>query len=119
MNRKNDLRELIDSIDPELFLDREGVRYRTTYGSSGTQLNVHECPSCGDNQWKVYLNAETGLGICFICDTKYNPFSFTKSAMRCDDNATVMATLREFSDDPLNWKNEKEKPVVEGELEIQ
>lgn len=79
MNKHDTLKELIESLDPELLLDREGFRYRTTHGSHGAQLNVQDCPSCGDHNWKVYLNADSGLGICFKCDTKFNLFSFVRS----------------------------------------
>lgn len=72
--------ELMDFIDPELFLDYEGVKYKRTYGSSGTQLNIRECPRCGGSAWKVYLNAENGLGNCFhgscVGEAGFNIFSF-------------------------------------------
>jgi DNA primase len=79
MNRDDTLKELIESIDPELLLDREGFHYKVTAGSRGAQLNVQDCPSCGDHNWKVYLNAESGLGNCFKCDAKFNLFSFVKA----------------------------------------
>lgn len=75
-----DIAELIEYIDPELFLDYEGVKFKRTYGSSGPQLNVKECPRCGGTSWKVYLNAETGLGNCFhgacVGEPGFNIFSF-------------------------------------------
>ena len=57
--------ELIESIDPEDFVSDLGCEYRKTHGRSGQQLNIKECPRCGGASWKVFLNAETGLGNCF------------------------------------------------------
>lgn len=64
MHTESDLEELLERIDIETFLDREGRRYRHTHGRSGPQLYVEECPVCGAN-WKVYLNQATGVGNCF------------------------------------------------------
>lgn len=59
-------------------MDREGVRYRHTHGSRGAQLNVQTCPCCGNSSYKVYINAENGLGNCFSgdCEQKFNRYKF-------------------------------------------
>ena len=79
----DELFKIVDSIDLEAFLDREGVDYRHTFGSSGAQLNIRECPKCGGDQWKVYLNAETGLGNCFSgsCEEKFNKWKFVSATV--------------------------------------
>lgn len=64
--------EILSRIDVEDFLAREGVEYRHGHGSSGPQINLRECPFCHDERWKVYLNAETGLGKCFVCEEGIN-----------------------------------------------
>ena len=67
------------AISPEDWFDYEAIDYRITRGSSGDQLNIHECPFCQDDRWKVYMNLESGLGNCFHCDTKFNLFKFIKA----------------------------------------
>ena len=57
-----ELEEALDRIDMEAWLDAEGIDYKITRGSRGTQINVKECPCCGNSNWKVYLNADNGLG---------------------------------------------------------
>ena len=88
-----DLSELLDYIDPETFLDYEGVTYKRTFGSSGSQLNLKECPRCGGHSWKVYLNAETGLGNCFhgscVGEPGYNLFTFARFLWNTDPHETV------------------------------
>lgn len=83
MSSNEELQELLDSIDIESWLDREGVRYRVTRGARGTQLNVKECPCCGNSNYKVYLNAETGLGNCFSgdCEEKFNKWKFISKTL--------------------------------------
>lgn len=79
MKRDNtELKEIIDALDMGAYLDREGIEYRETFGSRGLQLNVKCCPKCGGDNWKVFLNAESGLGNCFSgsCESKYNKYSF-------------------------------------------
>lgn len=82
-DRNAELQEAIDTLDIEAWLDREGVRYRHTRGSSGAQLNVKECPVCGNSSYKVYLNTATGLGNCFHgdCETKFNKWKFISASL--------------------------------------
>lgn len=82
-DRNAELQEALDTLDIEAWLDREGVRYRHTRGSSGRQLNVKECPCCGNSNYKVYLNADTGLGNCFHgdCETKFNKWKFISAQL--------------------------------------
>lgn len=74
----NDRDEVLEAFDIEQWLDREGIPYRKSRGSSGWQLNVKECPNpdCHDRNYKTYINAETGLGNCFVCNMKYNKSRF-------------------------------------------
>lgn len=76
-----ELRESMDSFSMADFLDSEGIEYRNTTGTRGEQLNVKCCPVCGGSKWKVYLNADSGLGNCFHgdCEAKFNKFSFIKA----------------------------------------
>ncbi len=75
------LGEILDKLEIDAYLDREGIEYRETRGSRGVQLNVRECPVCGGDKWKVFLNAETGLGNCFSgsCEAKFNKYGFIKA----------------------------------------
>lgn len=75
----NELPELLEQVDMESYLDREGIEYRRTHGTRGDQLNVQTCPACGGSKWKVYLNADSGLGNCFHGDCEkgtFNKYSF-------------------------------------------
>lgn len=76
----DEIQEMLDLIDVEDYLNYEGVDYRMTRGRSGVQLNLKECPRCGGTGWKVYLNAESGLGSCFhgSCadEPGFNVYSF-------------------------------------------
>ncbi|MPS48569.1 toprim domain-containing protein [Methylobacillus sp.] len=75
------LSEILDKLDVEDYLDSEGIEYKKSHGSSGLQLNLMTCPCCGSDKWKVFLNAESGLGNCFSgdCEEKFNKFKFIKA----------------------------------------
>ena len=75
------LNEQLDHLDMAWYLDREGIDYKTAMGHRGEQLNLRECPVCGGDKWKVYLNAENGLGNCFSgsCEETFNKFKFIKA----------------------------------------
>jgi DNA primase len=88
---RDNLDEVIATIDVESWLDREGLKYRKNRGARGLQLNVKECPCCGNSSYKVYLNADTGLGNCFHgdCEAKFNKWSFIKAYLGGDNRTAV------------------------------
>jgi len=73
-----DAAELSEALDLEFWLEREGISFKETRGSSGMQYNIKVCPACGDRKDKVYLNTESGLGNCFSgsCEQKFNKLKF-------------------------------------------
>lgn len=81
--------EALSSIDMESWLDREGVRYKITRGSSGRQANIKECPCCGNSNWKVYIGLESGLGNCFVCEEKFNRWKFISKTLNVPNRAVV------------------------------
>ncbi len=67
--------EALESLDLEQILSNEGVDYKVAWGRSGKQLNVRSCPFCGNNNHKVYINANTGLGNCFAGSCSQGTFN--------------------------------------------
>lgn len=102
----NKLTELLDSVDIESFLDREGVEYRSTQGSRGPQFNVRECPVCGNDSWKVYLNQDNSLGNCFAGDhppgKHFNKWSFMQATLGLS-SGQMIPYLTVFARE-LGWK---------------
>lgn len=101
----------LDNLDMASWLEWMGIDYRRTPGSHGTQLNLRECPVCGNDNWKVYLNEETGLGNCFHgdCEAKFNKYKFIKAVLHTDRFKDVMANI----DDYLEIHGWKPKPKIE------
>jgi DNA primase len=99
------LQEWLDAIDMECFLDWEGLDYRLTPGRSGEQLNVKECPVCGGDKWKVYLNAETGVGNCFSgsCETKFSKYAFIKAHFPQLSKREFFDTLKKLAQS-MGWR---------------
>lgn len=62
----------------EDLLIHEGLDYKTVSGNKGEQLQIRECPHCAADSWKVYANAESGLGNCFKCGSTFNIFGFVR-----------------------------------------
>jgi DNA primase len=83
MASNEELQEALEKIDIEAWMDREGIDYRVTRGARGTQLNVKECPCCGNSNYKVYINQDSGLGNCFSgdCEKHFNKWSFIKFSL--------------------------------------
>lgn len=109
-----ELQEALESIDMEQWLDREGVKYRMTRGARGVQLNIKECPLCGSGNWKVYLNAESGLGNCFAgdCETKYNKWKFIKASLGAATTRQVVEHVKEVAKE-MGWR-----PVVKASAPV-
>lgn len=95
------------------YLDREGVEYRNTHGSSGPQLNVRECPSCGTAKWKVFINADSGLGNCFSgsCDVqRFNKFSFIRAHCGLDNSKTAAHIFQVAKE--MGWRPPRKSTVA-------
>lgn len=98
MRYEDDLRELLDCLDVETYLQINGIEFKATHGSRGRQLNLKECPVCGSSSWKVYLSAETGYGNCFAGDhppgENYNKWTFIKAWLGDARPADVVKHIR-------------------------
>lgn len=73
---KDDADEITEVLDLETYLENEGIAFKSVHGRSGRQLQLHECPTCGKRRWKIYLNADTGIGNCFSCGEGFNKLKF-------------------------------------------
>lgn len=115
---RDELKELLDSIDVESYLDREGLTYRLTRGSSGQQLNLKYCPVCGGSEFKVYLNADSGLGNCFhgSCDSRFNKFSFIRANLGAVSVAETIRHIKTVASEH-GWRQKRTvKYVVDEDL---
>ena len=101
----NDLTEALSLIDMESLLDREGIEYKTARGARGLQINVKECPCCGNSNWKVFLNAESGLGNCFHgdCEEKFNKWKFIKATLGSLSNKDLVAYIKSLAQE-MGWR---------------
>jgi DNA primase len=106
-----ELSEALEKFEMSDYLDMEGVDYKRTTGTRGEQLNVKCCPKCGGSHWKVYLNAETGLGNCFSgdCEMKYNKFLFVKEQSGLSGK-TLGEYIKQIAVD-YGWMPKKRKAV--------
>ena len=112
----SNLREMMDTLLLEDVLDREGQDYKFGHGSSGEQLNIHECPFCGGSEWKVYANRDTGLGNCFhgSCGQTFNVFTFTEALIDRSGRETFQYLERLAKD--MGWRPKK-RVQIETEVE--
>lgn len=108
-----ELQEALETIDIEGWLDREGVQYRVTRGARGTQLNVKECPCCGNANYKVYLNQETGLGNCFHgdCNEKFNKWKFISKSLGHLGTREVIDHIKEVAREQ-GWRPPRKKSMA-------
>lgn len=108
-----ELEEALDRIDMEAWLDAEGIDYKITRGSRGTQINVKECPCCGNSNWKVYLNADNGLGNCFHgdCEEKFNKWKFIRAHLGSASPAEVIDHIKTTAKEQ-GWKPTRTKATA-------
>jgi len=103
----SDLQDILDRIDLADFFDRESVVYRRTHGRSGEQLNVRECPVCGNSDWKVYLNADSGLGNCFggshPPEQRFNKWGFLRAYFGGEKPRELVEKLKRVAAD-MGWR---------------
>jgi DNA primase len=109
---KAELDRALGEIDVEQYLDANGVDFQHSYGTRGLQLNLQECPACGEGGRKTYINAETGLGNCFhgACNFKFNKFKLVRevsglSGRELDAHITATASDQ-------GWMPKKERREI-------
>lgn len=102
----------------ESWLDREGLTFKRTRGTSGLQLNVKECPACGNSHWKVYLNAESGLGNCFVCEAKFTKWRFIEAYVGSTARETFQHIEAYMAEQGWRPRQHDHAPVVKPVLEL-
>jgi DNA primase len=80
----------LDNLDVEQLVSYLGYDYRVSNGNSGLQLNLRSCPSCHRQDFKVYINADTGLGNCFQCSIGLNRYKLIKLTLGLPTHSAVM-----------------------------
>ena len=93
---EDDSEELKERFDIEAWLEEEGIAFKKGRGSSGMQLNLQECPSCGDRRYRTYINADTGLGNCFVCNETFNKMKIV-TKVRDVSYGEAFRIIREFN----------------------
>lgn len=106
-----EISEMLDAIDVETLLDAEGIRYKRTHGSSGAQVNIKECPFCGNEKWKLYANAETGLGKCFVCEEGVNKWKLLKANNPSLSNRDLVELVKRMASE-MGWRARRRKAVA-------
>lgn len=116
----SELVEKLESLDFEQYLQIEGIAFRRTTGKSGRELNIRECPTCGNHSWKVYFNPKTNVGVCFAGshpqDEQFNTYRFLKeySGLRGRDlNGYIDSQLLE-----QGWQPKKKEVVLESGVDL-
>lgn len=116
---RQELTAALDKIEVETYLDQSGVDFQHSYGTRGLQLNLHECPACGEGGRKTYINAETGLGNCFhgACSFKFNKFKLIRAVSGLSGNELgehIAATA-----EAQGWMPKKVRAEIKrGKLEL-
>lgn len=90
------IKEMLEDLDMESWLEHEGVHFKLGRGRSGLQANIQTCPSCGDNRWKTYFGLETGAGNCFACDKRFSKWEFIKDQLELTTNRDVVQAIETF-----------------------
>lgn len=112
--KNSKLDEMLEALDMETYLDREGIDYKITQGTSGEQLNIKTCPACGKDDHKVYLNIESGLGNCFSgsCPVKkFNKFTFVRAHID-GNNRDVIQHIEQYALENGWQQPRKSRPVM-------
>jgi DNA primase len=109
------IKDMLDNVDMESWLDYEGVTYKLTSGSSGEQVNLKDCPRCGGDSWKVYLNRDNGLGNCFHGSCSglpgFNKFSFIHAALGNESKKLTFQSIEKYVMQS-GWRPKRVEKVV-------
>jgi DNA primase len=84
------LSDILDDVDLVDWLDSESIRWKRTSSSDNIQLK--DCPFCGDSKSRVYFSLSKKRGTCFHGDCpkgNFNLFSFAKEHLHTDSRGTI------------------------------
>lgn len=113
---REDAQELSDELDLEQWFDRESRSFKMSRGQSGMQINAKECPACNDGRWRVYLNAESGIGNCFVCNQTFSKLRFVHLALGHDpeNKGDWAATFKHVKDvlGEQGWRPKRRSSVA-------
>jgi DNA primase len=88
----------LDDFDVEQLVSYLGYEYRVSNGNSGVQLNLRSCPACGRQEYKVYMNADTGLGNCFHCNVGLNRYKLIKLTLGLANHGDIVRYTKSIQD---------------------
>jgi DNA primase len=115
--RDGHLQDIFDALDLEEWLEYHSLDYRRTAGGDNLQLKV--CPVCHDDRWRVYMERNKKLGVCFHadCNARFNLFKFA-CAMFDGDKRRTIAHFEDYGSRILHRPRKVEviKPVILGDL---
>jgi DNA primase len=119
----SDSQELSDELDLEFLFERESLSYKTTRGRSGDQINAKDCPACGNDKSRVYLNVETGIGNCFVCNQTFNKMRFVHTYLHGDPDSKKWRETFSFVREVLReqgWRPKRTTTVAvdHGEVKL-
>lgn len=113
-----DADEILKELDLEFLMERESLPYKLSRGVSGMQLNMKHCPACGDNRYRVYLNAETGAGNCFVCNYGYTKLKFIKEHFQLEWRETFETAQEILKEQGWRPKRAVTAAVEHGEIKL-
>ena len=120
---RKEIQDILEQIDIEDFIDCYGLDYRLVPSSNGMQANIRECPSCGNPNYKCYINVETGLGKCHAgsCDMGgFNLWRFMEKVGGCTNYKSTKNFVERVAASQ-GWRPARKKAPVKldfGELKM-
>lgn len=87
----------LSNLDVEQLVSYLGYEYRISNGNSGVQLNLRSCPACGRQEYKVYVNADSGLGNCFQCNVGLNKYKIIALTNGLTNHSDVVRYVKGIS----------------------
>lgn len=115
---RESLSDILDAIDMESWLTREGIDYKVGRGSSGVQISVKVCPFCGDDRQKCDMNAESGAGKCFVCEQKFSKWLFIKATLGFTGGDTMRHLKQVAAENGWRPPKRVEVAVSQGKLKL-
>lgn len=89
---------LLDGLTIEDYCEHQGLDYKVTNGAN-TQVNIRDCPFCGNSKFKVYVSQDTNVGICFSCNESFNLWKFIEAASNSENKREMVKHISEVKKD--------------------
>lgn len=109
---------IFQHISVEDFCIHNSIEYKMV--ADGKEINIRECPSCGNEKYKVFINTDKNVGHCKRCGQIFNFYGFVKAytGLTGQELRQAVAEVADISKTSLAPVKTQAEPILPKEGDV-